>query len=73
MNLALTGHRPKILGFSDDKMSSDYKGIGFWNELNIEREIFRNNQKSVTVYCGMANGCDISFGLMAYELKKIVQ
>lgn len=70
MNLALTGHRPQRLGFSDDEMASDYKDIRLWTELNIEREIFREHQRYVTVYCGMASGCDIAFGLVACELKE---
>ena len=70
MNLALTGHRPQRLELCDDEMSSDYEGIRLWTELNIEREIFIEHQRSVTVYCGMATGCDIAFGLTACELKE---
>ena len=69
MNLALTGHRPQRLGFNDDEKSADYKSIKLWIKSNIEREILEH-RKPVTVYCGMADGCDVAFGLVACKLKE---
>ena len=64
LHVALTGHRPERLGYAKDTYSTeDWGRVIDWLKLQIEK----NN--ITDVYCGMADGCDIAYGVAALELK----
>lgn len=64
MKVALTGHRPERLGYSKDTyITTDWVFLINW----IKDVIVKNGVTDV--YCGMASGCDIAFGIAAYLLK----
>lgn len=62
---ALTGHRPDRLGYSKDTYeTTDWIRMIDWLKLKIK-------ENSITdVYCGMADGCDIAYGIAALQLKE---
>lgn len=64
LRVALTGHRPERLGYAKDTYATESWGRMIdWLKLQIK-------ENSITdVYCGMANGCDIAYGIAALELK----
>lgn len=64
ISAALTGHRPERLGYAKDTYSTESWGRMIdWLKLKIQ-------ENNITdVYCGMANGCDIAYGIAALELK----
>lgn len=65
MKMALTGHRPERLGYSKDSYNTiDWIRLIEWLRLAIK---FNN---VTDVYCGMANGCDIAYGIAALSIKK---
>ena len=65
MRMALTGHRPERLGYSKDSFATmDWIEIIDW----LKEQIKAN--KVTDVYCGMADGCDIAYGIAALQLKK---
>lgn len=62
--MALTGHRPERLGYSKDSYATmDWVNIIDW----LKEQIKVNNVTDV--YCGMADGCDIAYGIAASLLK----
>lgn len=65
MKIALTGHRPDRLGYPelDFYVSSEWRKIINW----LKDKIIEENVTDV--YCGMATGCDIAYGIAAIELK----
>ena len=66
MRMALTGHRPERLGYPDIDFTvySQWRPIIDWLKEQIKKE-------NVTdAYCGMANGCDIAYGIAVVELKE---
>ena len=65
ISAALTGHRPERLGYEKDTYATkDWLRVIDWLKLKIkENEI-------TDAYCGMAHGCDIAYGIAAFELKK---
>lgn len=65
MRMALTGHRPERLGYSelDFEVNKDWRKIIDWLKEKIKEE------NVADVYCGMATGCDIAYGIAAFELK----
>lgn len=64
-SIAVTGHRPERLGYSelDSKISKE------WRNLIENLKIILLKAGVTDAYCGMANGCDIAYGLAIYELK----
>lgn len=62
---ALTGHRPERLGYAKDTYATmDWVYMIDWLKLKIK-------ENNITdVYCGMANGCDIAYGIAALQLKE---
>lgn len=65
MRMALTGHRPERLGYPelDFYTTSEWRKIINWLKEKIKEE------NVIDVYCGMASGCDIAYGIAAYELR----
>lgn len=65
MRMALTGHRPERLGYSKEitYKTDEWITIIEW----LKNKIKENNVTDV--YCGMADGCDIAYGLAAILLK----
>lgn len=63
--IALTGHRPERLGYRelDFYTYSEWRKIINWLKEKIKEE------NATDVYCGMASGCDIAYGIAAVELK----
>lgn len=70
MRIALTGHRPERLGFNSDEEHSDWENIRLWMADKIEDiVVLSNSDAPATVYCGMASGSDIAFGLVVSHMK----
>lgn len=71
MMVALTGHRPQRLGMPDDELDNKWKEIGDWIVKNLiqmrQRAILEYDE--LHVYCGMATGSDILFGMSSVFLK----
>ena len=67
VSVALTGHRPERLGYAKDTYATmDWVHMIDWLKLKIK-------ENNITdVYCGMADGCDIAYGVAAFRLKKKV-
>lgn len=64
LHVALTGHRPERLGYDEYTYSTDD-----WGRM-IDWLKFKIKEDNITdVYCGMADGCDIAYGVAALELK----
>lgn len=64
VSVALTGHRPERLGYSKDTYeTTDWCRVIDWLKLKIQ------DNNITDAYCGMANGCDIAYGIAALELK----
>ena len=61
---ALTGHRPERLGYSD----KTYNTIDWIKIIGGLKYSIRMN-KITDIYCGMADGCDIAYGIAALSLK----
>lgn len=65
LSAALTGHRPERLGYSSNTYATtDWVYMIDWLKLKIKEN------KVTDVYCGMANGCDIAYGIAALGLKE---
>ena len=67
MKVALTGHRPERLSLSSDEGNDEWKDIREWlvKQL-IDISLIDFIQCDTTdVYCGMASGSDILFGMIA--------
>lgn len=66
MRMALTGHRPERLGYSKEITyeSDEWMFIIHW----LSNKMKENNVTDA--YCGMADGCDIAYGLAAILLKE---
>ena len=64
MNVALTGHRPERLGFSElsNPIDDNWRRIIDW----CKEKLFELN--TTDIYFGMANGSDIAFGIAASEI-----
>lgn len=61
---ALTGHRPERLGYDQKDFSKPE-----WERLiNWLIDVIRLN-KITDAYCGMADGCDIAYGIAVRALK----
>lgn len=61
---ALTGHRPERLGYAKDTYATES-----WGRM-IDWLKFKIKEYNITdVYCGMADGCDIAYGVAVLELK----
>ena len=63
---ALTGHRPKRLGLKsiDVEINQDWRKIIDWlKDTILKYEI-------TETFCGMADGCDIAYGIAVKELKE---
>lgn len=64
LSVALTGHRPERLGYAKDPYATESWGRMIdWLKLKIQENDITD------VYCGMANGCDIAYGIATLELK----
>lgn len=65
MRMALTGHRPQRLNYPelDIDISLEWRKLINW----LKDEIIENNVTDI--YCGMADGCDIAYGIAAVELQ----
>lgn len=72
MRVALTGHRPQRLGLPDDETSDKWKYITGWLSQQIIKiaEVSLIEDETVDLYCGMASGCDIAFGLVGTIFKE---
>lgn len=72
MRIALTGHRPHRLGLPDDENSDKWKYIIGWLSQQIIKiaEVSLIKDEAVDLYCGMASGCDIAFGMVGAILKE---
>jgi uncharacterized phage-like protein YoqJ len=65
LSVALTGHRPERLGYAKDTYATiDWERMIDWLKLKIKENAITD------VYCGMANGCDIAYGIAALGLKE---
>lgn len=65
LHVALTGHRPERLGYAKDTY-----GTMDWGRM-IDWLKFKIKEYNITdAYCGMANGCDIAYGIAALRLKE---
>lgn len=71
MRVALTGHRPQRLGLPEDEMDDKWEKIRDWVTQNlikmVETTILEDDQ--LDIYCGMATGSDILFGMTSIFLK----
>ena len=67
MKVALTSHRPERLGLLSDEGSHEWKNIRDWLVKQItDIRMFDLIQNHTTdLYCGMASGSDILFGIIA--------
>lgn len=64
LTMALTGHRPARLNYSQHLESDDWRRMINWLKEQIKL-------LGVTdAYCGMADGCDCAYALAVIELKK---
>lgn len=63
-SMALTGHRPERLGYAKDSFETiDWHRMIVWLKAKMkEHEV-------TDAYCGMADGCDIAYGIAALQLK----
>lgn len=71
MKVALTGHRPERLGMPDNELDDKWNKIRDWIVNNLI-QMFRTTlleDDSLDVYCGMATGSDILFGMSSIFLK----
>lgn len=65
MRMALTGHRPERLGYDKNSYTTtEWVRIIDWLRLAITMN------KVTDAYCGMADGCDIVYGIAVQSLKK---
>lgn len=71
MKVALTGHRPQRLGLSEDELDKSWNKIGDWmtNQILKMLEVSTLQGENLDLYCGMASGCDIRFGITASIVK----
>ena len=71
MRIALTGHRPQRLGFSENELDEKWNKIDKWltEEILLFLEECEPKHKTLDLYCGMASGSDILFGLCARDIK----
>ena len=71
MRVALTGHRPQRLGLPEDEISIEWNCIIGWLTQQMIKitEISLIRDETVDLYCGMASGCDMVFGLIGSTLK----
>ena len=71
MKVALTGHRPQRLGMPDDELDDEWNEIRDWivNNLIHMLQTTLLEDESLDVYCGMATGSDILFGMSSVFLK----
>lgn len=69
MKIAITGHRPKVLGWGYDYSSSNYRELS--EELeNIIIDCIKDTEEQIEIISGMALGVDIVFALVAIKLKQ---
>ena len=71
MKVALTGHRPERLGMPDNELDDKWNKIRDWIVNNLI-QMFQTTlleDDSLDVYCGMATGSDILFGMSSIFLK----
>lgn len=61
MKVALTGHRPQRLGLPEDELDDKWLTIARW--LHSVYMMLNEECEEIDIYCGMASGCDIKFGL----------
>ena len=64
MRMALTGHHPERLGYD----ANSYNTMDWIRLIDWLRLAIRFNHVT-DVYCGMADGCDIAYGIAAIALK----
>ncbi len=65
IHAALTGHRPERLGYAKNTYTTiEWRRLIDWLKAEVVRLDITD------AYCGMANGCDIAYGLAALELKQ---
>ena len=71
MKVALTGHRPQRLGLPEDETDEKWSKITNWLTEQITKmaEVAILSNTYVDAYCGMASGCDISFGFVMSVVK----
>ena len=71
MEVALTGHRPQRLGLPEDETDEKWSKITNWLTEQITKmtEVAILSNTYVDAYCGMASGCDISFGFVVSVIK----
>lgn len=71
MIVALTGHRPQRLEMSDDELDNKWEEIREWIVKNLiqMRQTTMLEYDELHVYCGMATGSDILFGMTSVFLK----
>lgn len=67
MKVALTGHRPERLGLLSDEGSHEWENISDWlvKQITDIRMFDLIQDDTPDVYCGMASGSDILFGMIA--------
>ena len=68
MKVALTGHRPQRLGMPDDELDDKWGEIRGWIVNNLVYIL--QTTDSLDIYCGMASGADILFGMTSIVLKE---
>lgn len=66
MRIALTGHRPQRLGLSEDECDESWSAISEWicHQLIEAQKYSMIHAEPLEIYCGMASGCDIEFGIV---------
>lgn len=64
MRVALTGHRPERLGFSELDFETPFEWRRIIDWLKDQLLIL----DATDTYCGMASGCDIAFGIATMEI-----
>ena len=72
MKVALTGHRPQRLGMPDDELDDKWEEIRDWivkNLIQMLQTTLLEDGQLLDIYCGMASGSDILFGMTSVFLK----
>ena len=71
MKIGITGHRNQRLGLSEDEASKEWEDIRCWiaHELSQYIQTCAEKNEPLDLYCGMASGSDIAFGIVANIIK----
>ena len=67
IKVGVTGHRNQRLGLPEDEASKAWEHIRCWisHELSKCIKICTERNEPLELYCGMASGSDIAFGIIA--------